>query len=252
MCSPERRSHQRGAGLIELMTGLVIGLMVALAALGTLVFLQTSAQVQGEAFRLQQRIDFAVQTIGVQLRQAGAIELQAAQNGAAVSFSNAFDGHGGSGFPVIGDDGARGAPDTLRTSHQDGLDTRDCLGNQPDASQAGIRVDSRFTLARGDLRCLGAHRNTGNQTIVDRMEDFQVRYGMRMPNQQFRYVDATEVGDRWHEVGAVSICLQAASESRHQVPTSPDRLDCQGRPLAADGYLRAVAHATFSLRNVPL
>lgn len=254
MCSPEARRRQRGAMLVELMTGLTIGLMVTLAALGTLAFLQTSALVQGEAFRLQQRIDIAMQTIGVQLRQAGAVELQATQDGTAVSFSNAFDGHAGSGFAVLGDEGAQGAPDTLRTSHQDGQDTRDCLGNQPDASQAGIRVDSRFTLAAGDLRCLGAHRATGSQTIVDRVEDFQVRYGMRTPGAHgpaFRYVDATAVGARWDEVGAVSICIQVASESRSQARAETERLDCQGRPLRVDGHLRRVARATFSLRNMP-
>lgn len=241
--------------LLELVTGLSIGLMVTLTALGTLAFMQASSLVQGEAFRLQQKIDVAMQTIGQQLRQAGAVELQAAQNGTAVSFSNAFDGHGGAGRAVHGQDGRNGATDTLLISHQDGEDTRDCLGNRPDAEQAGIRVDSRFTVADGALRCLGAHRSTGSQAIADRVEDFQVLYGLRTDTAlgpQFRFVDATGVGTQWSAVRAVRVCLQIASERSLQAPAAADLLDCHGDAIQPDGRLRRVAQATFSLRNLSL
>ena len=254
MSNLDARRRQRGAMLVELMTGLVTGLLVTVTALGTLAFLQSTSALQGEAFRLHQRVDIAMHTIGLQLRQAGAIDLRATQGG-SVSFSSAFDGYGGGGFAVLGEDGARNGPDTLRTSHQDGLGTRDCLGNQPDGALAGVRVDSRFTLVAGELRCLGAHPAAGSQTIVDRVEGFQVRYGLRTGTQaapQFLYVDATGVANRWEDVRAVSVCLQVASESRHPAPAAPSLLDCQGRTLRPDGSLRRIAHATFSLRNAAL
>ncbi len=236
--------------LLEMITGLLIGLMVTLAALGTLAFLQSSSAMQGETFRLQQRVDVAMQAIGQQLRQAGAVELQAVQNGTAVSFSNAFDSHA-----VRGEDGARGTSDTLMTSYQDGGDARDCLGNRPDAAQAGIRVDSRFSVAAGTLRCLGAHRATGNQTIVDRVEDFQVDYGLRTDTAagpRFQFMDAAAVGVAWSEVRAVRVCLQIVSERNLQMPAADAQRDCQGRVLRRDGHLRRVTWATFSLRNAPL
>lgn len=255
MYAPDMRHRQHGAMLVEVMTGLVIGLMVTLTALSSLAFMQASSLVQGEAFRLQQRADVALQVIGLQLRQAGAIELQAAQNGAQVSFSNAFNGHSGGGHAVHGEDGASGAPDTLFVSHQDGVDTRDCLGNQPDTAQTGIRVDSQFSIAAGALRCLGAHHGTGNQIIVDRLEDFQVRYGLRTDSAlgpQFRYVKAAAVGSAWSEVLVVHVCLQIASERGLQARQTPEMLDCQGRAIRPDGYVRRIAQAAFSLRNGPL
>lgn len=241
--------------LVELLTGLLIGLMVTLTALGTLAFMQASTVVQSEAFRLQQKIDVAMQTIGQQLRQAGAVELQPALNGTAVSFSSAFDGHAGSGHAVYGEDGRGHAADVLLVSHQDGADTRDCLGNRPDAEQSGIRVDSRFSVAAGVLRCLGAHRGTGSQAIADRVEDFQVRYGLRTDSTsgpRFRFVDAASVGTGWADVRAVQVCLQIASERSLQPTPAANLLDCHGGTIPADGRLRRVAQATFTLRNLPL
>ena len=249
MYNPDACRPQRGAMLLEMITGLSIGLMVTLAALGTLAFLQSSSALQGEAFQLQQSIDIAMQTIGQQLRQAGAVELQPAQNGTAVRFSSAFDGQA-----VRGEDGARGSADTLMVSYQDGGDARDCLGNRPDATQAGIRVDSRFSVAAGTLRCLGAHRATGNQTIVDRVEDFQVDYGLRTEaasGPEFRFVDAAAVGTAWSQVRAVRVCLQIASERNVQMPAADAQRDCQGRALKTDGHLRRVTRSTFSLRSAP-
>jgi type IV pilus assembly protein PilW len=255
MYSLDDRSRQQGAMLLELMTGLVISLMVTLSALAMLAFLQTSSAMQGEAFRLHQRVDVALQTIGQQVRQAGAIELRPSQNGATVQFSSAFDGYGGSGRAIHGEDGVDDAPDTLLISYQDSADARDCLGNQPDSAQAGVRVDSRFTLSADTLRCLGAHHSTGSQVIADRVEDFQVSYGLHVDTalgSVYRYVDATAVGPDWSVVRAVRVCLQVSSERRLQTPAAVDLRDCHGATLRSDGRIRRVATATFSLRNPPL
>lgn len=238
--------------LLELLVALGCGMAVLLAALGTLAFVQASATAHGDALRLQQRADLAVQTIGQQLRRAGAIELEDTADG-LVRFSTAFDGHAGSGLAVSGSDGHAGRPDTLRASHQDDGEERDCLGNRPDTAAKGRRIDSQFTLADGSLRCLGAHAATGSQAIVDGVEDFQVLYGMRSEDAtgaQLRYADADAVAGRWHEVTAVQICLQLRSENRH--PLAPGVRNCQGAQQPPDGHLRRVTHATFSLRRALL
>lgn len=251
--SPTSRSErQRGSALLELLVALTLGMMVVLAALGTLAFVQASATVHGDALRLQQRAELAIHTIGLQLRQAGAIELVEA-GGGMVRFSTAFDGHAGSGHAVRGENGRAGRPDILSASHQDDGDARDCLGNRPDAGAQGVRLDSRFSVAEGSLRCLGAHAATGSQAIVDGVEDFQVLYGMRSMDAEgarFRFVDADGVAERWSEVAAVQICLQLSSEGRH--PEAASVRNCQGSEQAVDGRLHLVIHATFSLRNTAL
>lgn len=238
--------------LLELIVALALGMMVVLAALGTLAFVQASATVHGDALRLQQRADVAIHTIGMQLRQAGAIELEEIDAG-MVRFSTAFDGHAGSGHAIRGENGQPGRPDTLSASRQDDGEARDCLGNRPDAQVQGVRMDSRFSVAGSSLRCLGAHAATGNQVIVDGVEDFQVLYGIRSPGPegaQFRFVDADGVAERWNEVAAVQVCLQLRSENLH--PQASSVRNCQGADQQADGRLRRVAYATFSVRNTPL
>lgn len=246
---------QRGASILELMTGLVIGMMVTVAALGSLAFVQLSASVKEESFRLQQRAAIALQVIGAQLRQAGAIELSQDTNASAVAFSNAFDGYAGGGYALSGEEGSGKTGDTLRVSRQDNGVARDCLGNRPDASQAGIRVDSRFYLASGELRCLGANTKSGSQAIIDRVEDFQVVYGMRAANAaglMFRWIDAAEVGQRWPDVQAVRVCLQLLGERGSPTSAPQTEPGCRGLNLPDDKQLRRVVRATFTLRNASI
>lgn len=235
--------------LLELVVALALGMMVVLAALGTLAFVQASATLHGQALQLQQRLDIAIHHIGLQLRQAGSIELADNGNG-TVRLRPTFDGHAASGHAVQGENGRADRPDTLSASYQDDGTGRDCLGNRSAGQDPDIRLDSRFTVADGSLRCLGAHAGTGSQVIVDGVEDFQVLYGIRsgdLQDGQFQFVDADIVAGRWSEVAAVQICLQVRSESHH--PLSASVRNCQGREQPSDGRLRRVAHATFSLHS---
>lgn len=230
--------------LLELVVALAVGMGVVLTAMGTLAFVQASATIHGDALRLQQRADIALRTIGLQLRQAGAVDLVENSDG-SVRFSTAFDGDA-----VQGENGGPGQPDTLSASYQDDGDAHDCLGNRPDAAAQGIRMDSRFSVANGSLRCLGAQVASGSQVIVDGVEDFQVLYGIRSigpGGDQFQFMDADGVAGRWADVAAVRICLQLRSEGPHPLATGVR--NCQGVDQAADGRLRRVAYATFSLRN---
>ncbi|KQP03089.1 PilW family protein [Pseudorhodoferax sp. Leaf265] len=236
--------------LLELVVALAVGMGVVLTAMGTLAFVQASAAVHGDALRLQQRADTALRTIGMQLRQAGAVDLVENTDG-SVRFSTAFDGYATGGYAVQGENGRPGAPDALSASYQDNGEAHDCLGNRPDAAAQGIRIDSRFSVVNGSLRCLGAQAASGSQVIVDGVEDFQVLYGIRSAGSggdQFRFVDADGVAGRWADVAVVQVCLQLRSEGPHPQATSVR--DCQGVDQAADGRLHRVAYATFSLRNL--
>lgn len=241
--------RQRGVALLEPLTALVIAMLVVLSALGTLAFVQAGAGSTRDAAQLQQRIDVALQTIGAQVRAAGAIELREAGAG-TVQFSTAFDGFAGQGSAVHGEEGAGGQPDMLAVSREDDGEARDCLGNRPDAQASGRRVDSRFSLDGHSLRCRGAHAGTGSQVLTDGIEDFQVRYGLRSTDavaDPFTFVHADAIAGRWHEVGAVQLCLQVRGDAMH--PHSTGTRGCDGRERAADGRLRRVVHATFTLRN---
>lgn len=244
-----RVDRQQGRLLLELSVAMAIGLGVVLTALGTLAFIQTGATLHGDALQLQRRADLAMHTLGLQLRPAGSIQLVDNADGRA-RFSTAFDGYASSGQIVGGSNGRAGQPDTLTSSREDDGETRDCLGNRPDATALGLRIDSRFSVRDGQLRCLGAHAASGAQVIADGVEDFQVSYGLRRPGGSglaFQFVDADAVGTRWPEVGAVRVCLQLHSEAQH--PNAPSVRNCQNVQQPADGRLRQTVTATISLRN---
>ncbi len=233
--------------LVEMMSGLVVGLLVTLTALAMLALLQVHASVQSDTVRLQQRADVALQSIGAQLRQAGAIELQGTALTESVQFSSAYDT-----TAVSGDDGVT---DTLRITHQFAPGARDCLGNEPDADRSGPSVNSRFSVVGGQLRCLGADTRAGSQVIADQVEDFQIRYGTRTVSAlgpQFRDEDASTIGLRWSEVSVVRICLQIVGELRQVKNPVGVQHDCQGRTLKPDGRMRCIVQASFHLRNVAL
>jgi type IV pilus assembly protein PilW len=235
---------QQGTTLIEMLAGLTVGLLVTVTALAMLAFLQINASIQSDSFALQQRGDFALQAIGSQLRQAGAINLQAAGQADVVRFSSAYT--------TAAVAGADGTTDTLQISHEYAPEARDCLGNEPDPAQTGASVNSRFSVLSGQLRCIGSDTRSGNQVIADGVEDFQIRYGIRRSSAlgpQFREEDAQTIGARWNEVGEVRVCLQLVGDLRRRNASGPTLRDCQGRAVPQDGRLRSVVHASFSLRN---
>lgn len=252
MCCSRRSERQHGSTLVELVTALAVGMMVTVAAMGTLAFVQTTAKLQAAALQLQQSTDAALAAIGSEVQQAGTIELVDADNG-AVRLSTAFDGYAGSGQTVQGTQGTAGLPDTLAVSRQDDGQARDCLGNRPDAAGLGKRIDSRFTLTGDTLRCLGSHAAAGSQTIASGIEDFQVLFGLRSQSAgtpAYQFVDADAAAGRWHEVAAIRVCLQIRADGRH--PQAGAVRNCHGQRVAADGHLRRVTHASFWLRNTPV
>ena len=254
-------ANQCGFTLIELMIGITIGLMVVIAAIGSLVFTQLTSTVVGDSSRLQQKADAIFRNVGFHILQAGATELSAAANGRVV-FSTAFTGFnptitgatGGRIFSVHGVDGASNAPDTLRVSYEDNGRSRDCLGNRPTLA---TRVDNAFSVTGGDLMCQGA-TSAASQSIADGIEDFQVTYGVQTvvtPGTvwptQYRFYPAGTVPD-WTNVQAISICLQLTGDNQGNPQPGLVTTGCRGQTVANDGRLRKVYRQTFTLRNALL
>lgn len=274
------QTHQMGASLMELMVGITIGLLVVLAALGSLVYTKVSSTTMVDATRLQQKADLAFRIISFQTLQAGSMELNnntTSLDPGTVTLSAAYTGidtaltlqptviasvHGEKG------DGTT-TQDILRISYQDnGIDAlpstfRDCLGQTTAAATKGISVTNTFTFlpvagAGGDLRCQGAAAGATPQPILDGVEDFQVTYGVRTVAagvENFRYFTADNVTD-WSNIQTINICLQLRGDSRgnprpgwtiaNAIPPCGTVLDTN------DGYLRRVYRRTFSLRNALL
>lgn len=282
----QRKVSQRGVSLVELLIGITLGLLIVVAALGTLAYTQVTSTTVGDSALLQQKATSAFRTIGFQLRQAGGIEVTASPGTGALSFSTAWPGYGGAGFvAVTGTNG--GGPlgtDTLGISYEDNGATRDCLGNLPIAT-AGQRVDSLFSVVlvggAGMLQCTDSNGNT--QILIDGVEDFQVTYGSRIvqtpavaavlgplgvPTRAPRQPEATLYQEFPNANAAaafgvasvippaaqsVTVCLQLRGGIRTDAPP-PAGAPVQGctNPLPNDGFIRRVYRNTYGLRTTLL
>lgn len=260
-CEPSSRRFQAGLSIIELLVAITIGLIVIGAAIGTLILSRGVSGTVSESSLLQQQGSLALRVIGLQLRQAGSIELETPLGATGVVFSSAFDGFNGGGQVITGADGAGGGPDTLSVSNQPSSTSerqaRDCLGNT--IATTLNRIDSTFTIAtsslsgRQELRCLGTSTAVGANAIVENAVDFQIWYRVQTAaggGSVVQRMTATQVNaaSLWSNVTAVEVCLDLQSDQAN-FPESGSYLDCGGASKARNGRLHMVFRNVFDLRT---
>lgn len=258
-----RPSRQSGVSLIELMIGLVIGLMVVIASMGSLVYTRAASRMMGDSTRLQQDAATALRVIGEMVRQAGARRLLDTPGG-TVCFNPGYTGievNPNTWQPAAakGTDGASEGPDTLQLDRDHTLttgvdvksplntDNTDCLG-QP--TVPGNNVTSTFSVDAGELKCKGSGSTDGAYALIAGVEDFQVWYGLRQ-GAGLRYTTATALNQLypapWDQVEALRVCLRLAGSVTSGFGATT--LGCQGETVPNDGRLRRVFFRVFKLRN---
>lgn len=244
------RAAARGLSLLELMVGLTIGLIVAVAATGSLVYMQSSGRTVSETTRMQQDATMAFDTLGRFLRSVGSVGLVPA-SGDTVTFTPqaTYAALGPLGNALQGDSAS-----SFRTAHPSGPNgvNFDCMGNGPLA--AGTLV-SRFEFTNRQLRCVidgNAH------VLIDGVEQLVVLYGVRNATNGLQYRPyANDIP--WVDVQSLRVCLVMVS--RTPVPEFADLfkagstvsyLDCNGANIAAniaaDNLLRRRYTHVFSVR----
>ncbi len=268
MRHPVGLPRQRGVSLIELLIGLVIGLLVVVAAMGSLVYTRASSLLIGDSTRLQQEAATAFRIIGGVARQAGARHLEDAPGAGRVVFNPQYAGYGvrpdtRHPLSIKGTDGASNKPDTLEIGRDPGVweaEGIDCLGeatNKGLSTKGGTdddtpkEITNAFSVVADRLRCDGSGPTKGAYGVVSGVEDFQVWYGLREENT-LRYVTATALNGAipspWDRVEALRICLRLVGESRNQPGALT--LGCHGEAVDNDGRLRRTFFRVFKLRNL--
>ena len=244
------RAAIRGVSLLELMVGLTIGLIVSIAAAGSLIYMQSSGRTVSEATRMQQDATLAFDTLGRFLRSAGSVGMVPA-SGDTVTFTpqSTYAALGPLGNALQGDSAT-----SFRTAHPSGPNgvNYDCMGNGPLA--AGTLVSS-FQLTNRQLRCVIG----GNvHVLIDGVEQLVVHYGVRDVSNGLQYRPfATNIP--WVDVQSMRVCLVMVS--RTPVPEFADLFkagstisypDCNGAniaaSIAADNLLRRRYTHVFSVR----
>lgn len=257
LSSPRR---QRGVTLIELMVGLVIGLLVIAVAMGALMVSRGVSGTVSDASGIQQQGAYILRVIGQQLRQAGSLYLNPDPVGGAstdvlspVVFEIKADAHdGGNSFGQ--QDAIVGGDDTVSTGfrrYQDnvffadnassstvGTDflARNCVG-APGNDKTDERIESVFTFVNGNLECGG--NGAAAQPIAQNVAQFQVTYMVQTTDGAGTKVQYTKGSDMpaaatdpvWRRVQGVQICLVLYGTESINLPAGSSYTDCQGNSV---------------------
>ena len=263
-----RPRSQRGVTLIELLVGLVIGLLVVAAAMGTMMVSRGISGTVSDASNIQQQAAYAMRTIGLQLRQAGSLRLDLNPSGATEDIASAAVGfeYKSGDFDarkniISGIDAPTGAEFKFTTGYHnykealhgktaDESQARDCLGQQP----SDTLIENNFVLktATNELHCAGSDKVA--QPIIDKVATFQVRYLVQESpagDPQIKYASAITVGKNWRQVQAVEVCLVLYGNEPIDLPAGSSYTDCDGTKVdmtKLTGQRARRMHLTF--RNI--
>jgi len=245
-----RWASQRGVSLVELLVGIVVGLLVVTAASASLLLARGTTTTATELNQLYQQGAHALRVIGIQVRQAGARDIRADPATGHHVIADDFPGFNAQGQAVAGADGAGDKTDQLSVSHQpaSGSTARDCLG--------GVVIkghtDSTFQVVGQDLRC-GAGATP--QPMIGNVAQFQLRYRVTTPaGTQSMTAAEVEAVQSWQSVSAVEVCLDLQGSARDH-PGSGDYRSClraaDGSFASAprDGRLHVVFRQVFDIRS---
>jgi type IV pilus assembly protein PilW len=272
--------HQRGVTLIEFMIGLTIGMLVVLAAVGSLTMLRSSARTMSDSASLEQQASLVMMKIGQQINQADTTRACAditcsVDTGSSTFLINSSAGVGPTfalsspGTPIYGDidtalpkDAAKYNPARFAVSYVVPSDNNiaslqsNCIGNTPRtppppaASSLKINVSwFRLNTSTNNLIC-GDGSNTP-QPIASHVADMQVTYLMVDSGGNVTYRSDPSLITDWTTVNGVQVCLEMQGDPAQAPPlTNPNLKDCRGGNLPSDdGRIYRVVKQTFYLHN---
>lgn len=287
MRSSRNPARQHGVTLIELLVGVVIGLLVVAVAMGALMVSRGISGTVSDASDIQQQGAYVLRTIGQQLRQAGSLYLNPDPIGSAsgdvlsaVVFEIAADAHGG-GNSFKQEDSLVGGDATVTTGFRRYRDNvfvadnatnsvigtdflaRNCIG-APANTKTDERVESVFTLANGELKCGG--NGATAQPIAQNVAQFQVTYlvqtvaggaGTTVQYRKGSDMPAAASDLAWRRVQGVQVCLVLYGTEPIDMPAGSSYTDCKGDSVdmttLADAKRKNRMHLlfrnTFQLRS---
>jgi type IV pilus assembly protein PilW len=264
---------QRGMTLIDFMVGISIGLLVVVAAVGSLIMTRSAARTMSDSAGLEQQAALVMMQIGQQISQAGAINAYLAGTDPDAGISGAAAAaSGGDGkinfdtrpigvnqdYPTVSVFGVAGGagPDTLTISYiapNDGAPASNCIGNlsRPLSTGGAPRFVSKFfiktTANSSELQC-GDGINSA-QPIADNVLDMRIRYLLMQGDGNVVYQNAAQVAN-WSNISGLQVCLEMASDVT-QAPEQTLTTDCRGDgPVTRnDGRIHRIIRQLFYLRN---
>jgi len=274
--------RQRGMTLVGFMVGMAVGLLVALAAVGSIIITRGSARSMTDSAALEQQATLVMTQIGRQISQTGAVNLYLSETdpdagipstqvaaeepvlgNQKIKFDTRNTGDLDKDNPVVsifGTAGDASTPDTLTVSYaepNDGTPPNNCNGTPAlnlggDSAPRVVNVFSVNTTTN-ELLC-GSDDPATQQPIASNVVDMRVTY-LLTGSDNVKYLTATQVttNNDWAGIRGVQICLEMQGDPT-QAPEQDytGQRNCQGKPLTkkfTDGRIHIFVRQTFYLRN---
>lgn len=190
---------QQGQSLAQCMVGMMLSLLVVMAAFSSFAWMQRTQTLLQQQMDLHQMLHQATAKLRERAMRAGAPELKVNEDSVPVL-------NGLTNF-VGGDD------KSLQLMQFRSLTPADCQGHEA-SHLAWIHDDFRRNNTRG-FACKDAARSSSNyQTLVEQTDAVRFFYAQRIDSklpevtaQQMQWLTASQVTD-WGAVRAVHMCLQ--------------------------------------------
>jgi len=274
---PPSLLYQRGISLMELMVGIVLGLLVVAVAMGALMVSRQVGGTVSDASDIQQQAAYAMRVIGQQVRQAGVMRLALYRDAlgmeeecdndivcpvSLVDENIRRDNEQWSLAPVlsdVNDEGPRmvfiNVKDIDGSELEKNMWSANCLGDIANGA-----VYSHFKFENSTLACAssssGSAESNDYQPVLRNVADFQTRYiaydsAIGQGQQKIKYMEADDVRNMdngWDKIQGMEICLTLFGKERISMPADATYQGCAGPEqysAITDDKRRDRLHLTF-------
>jgi Tfp pilus assembly protein PilW len=197
-----RMPKQRGHSLVQSLLGLMLSMLVLMAAFTAFAWVQSSHRQLQTQVEVQQRLRTAMQLLRLRVQRAGAPGL-------------AVDGTGKFKFDTLST-ALLGTPNSLSLVHWTKLTPADCQGHE---SSYLSTIEDAFSFSKQALVCKDtAPEDSVTQELVEGLDGLSLLYAQALPGPSLQWRTADQV-TLWSAVRGVQICLQAKAVGI-QVPSS--------------------------------
>jgi Tfp pilus assembly protein PilW len=197
-----RMPKQRGHSLVQSLLGLMLSMLVLMAAFTAFAWVQSSHRQLQTQVEVQQRLRTAMQLLRFRVQRAGAPGL-------------AVDGTGKFKFDTLST-ALLGTPNSLSLVHWTKLTPADCQGHE---SSYLSTIEDAFSFSKQALVCKDtAPEDSVTQELVEGLDGLSLLYAQALPGPSLQWRTADKV-TLWSAVRGVQICLQAKAVGI-QVPSS--------------------------------
>jgi len=251
--------YQRGISLMELMVGVVIGLLVVAVAMGTLMVSRQVGGAVSDSSNIQQQAAYAMHVIGQQIRHANLVRLVPYPDLLGIEDDEIKDDPMSSVILVNESIRRRNSEswslsNSLKEVEHNGLTgprmvfinaddldidrniwTANCLGDSPRGA-----VYSHFILKDNNLTCASSYsgkpESNDYQPVLQNVADFKIWYLIHDSSegegkQKIKYANASEVNgadEGWENIQGVEICLTLFGKERTVIPEGATYQSCTG------------------------